>query len=75
MKYRITAVRIAGAKPLSLDRVEYTYNKVHLVTCRDHYNSFKKTLTETIPKAISVLSGNLRETVERINESKKEVMK
>lgn len=79
MKYRITAVRVAGADPNPLDNVAWTYKTVHLVTLRDEYNvanineALKMLITETVPKVISEISRRLNEAIERIKSFDKEV--
>ncbi len=72
MKYRITAVRIAGHTPDPLDQVARTYNKVHFVTYRDQYRAnrinevLKEFLSGTVPNVVSKVSKHLNEAVERI---------
>lgn len=79
MKYRITAVRIAGHTPDPLDQVAWTYNKVHFVTYRDQYRAnrinevLKEFISETVPNVVSKVSKHLNEAVERIKSFDKEV--
>lgn len=70
MKYRITAVRVAGSDPNPLDNVAWTYKTVHLVTLRDEYNmanineALKRLITETVPKVTSEISRRLNAAFE-----------
>ena len=70
MKHRITAVRIAGHTPDPLDQVAWTYNKVHLVTHRDQFNSVKAIAESLKNKLLSEESKNLiSHSIKQLNDS------
>ena len=70
MKHRITAVRVAGAKPDHLDMVAYTYKKVHLVTHRDQFKSIKAVAETLKNKLLSEDNKNLiSQSIKQLNDS------